>query len=302
MKARALSFFVLALLPFSSFAADNGGDWAGGDATGQLTSRIRALGKPPPAPPPSALPEPAVDTPPDPLSGMMGGPDCSGVVVRFSNDPYAHAIVLSAGHCYRLPMPKNTFAAGETLSKSLVVIARHGSVLSLHATKLLYATMTGTDVELLELGETYADLAQLSVDSYEISREPAKAGDKIFRVSGRKETVQSCSIGEVVHRLTTSVTEENDAYRMSADCPATAPGWSGAPLISAATGKIVGLHSTTNDSGRCTDDDPCEVADDGTVSIHKDAQYGQKVHEIMTCVDSAGRFNLSLASCALYHR
>ncbi|MFK0247149.1 hypothetical protein ACIQUM_20845 [Amycolatopsis azurea] len=47
---------------------------------------------------------------------------------------------------------------------------------------------------------------------------------------------------------------------------------------------IVGVHSTGNDSGeQCTANNPCEVAADGTVSVHQGARYGQQVKHPSVC-------------------
>ncbi|MFD1052482.1 serine protease, partial [Kibdelosporangium lantanae] len=59
-------------------------------------------------------------------------------------------------------------------------------------------------------------------------------------------------------------------------------GYSGSALLSGNT--VVGIHNTGNDSGeQCTDDNPCEVAADGTVTSTRGRGYGQQVDQIAAC-------------------
>ncbi|WP_208905911.1 hypothetical protein [Streptomyces melanosporofaciens] len=62
---------------------------------------------------------------------------------------------------------------------------------------------------------------------------------------------------------------------------------------------VVGIHNTHNDAGeKCTDNNPCEVGPDGTVTAVRGRGYGQQVYMIASCL-TEGRLDLSHPGCTL---
>lgn len=50
---------------------------------------------------------------------------------------------------------------------------------------------------------------------------------------------------------------------------------------------MIGIHNTGNQSGgRCTRNNPCEIAEHGTPVAEKGASYGQGLCQIYTCLDA----------------
>src|SRR3546814_2272200 len=59
------------------------------------------------------------------------------------------------------------------------------------------------------------------------------------------------------------------SVRYTSSCN-TIGGTSGSPVIDDATGKVVAVNNTGNEDGaRCTVNNPCEVAENGTVTVRR---------------------------------
>ena len=95
------------------------------------------------------------------LASTIALDDCSASLVRYPSSQVGdQALMLTAGHCYEGGMP----SAGQVLQN--VDSSRSGSLLdadgnqlgTVTADKLLYATMTNTDVAVYELTDTFATL------------------------------------------------------------------------------------------------------------------------------------------------
>lgn len=276
---------VAALAPSAARAAE--ADWVGAAARDSLA----ALG----AERPRARP-----APPSPLDGAMDGFDCSGGLVRLVDAPApdARAVVLTNGHCLLSEAQQEVFVAGVPRAAAVALFDRRGRPVKARVERVLYASMTGSDIALVELRETYGELAARGVDARGLASAPARAGDAVVMQSGYFRAARSCAVAAVVPRLREDKGVTEDAYRLT--CPGK-PGTSGSPLISPETGLIVGVDNTGSDAGkRCVLDNPCEIAADGTISTRRGAEYGQRVDLIRTCVDAAGLFSIDRPGCALF--
>lgn len=135
----------------------------------------------------------------------------------------------------------NTYKSGPLeWPQDVALYFRESKASWMQARRILYQSMTGADIALLELNATYRELTRLGIDSYEISSEPGKPGDLIFMRKVSSPQIQSCAIEKVIPRLKVRPWEWLRTYRYTA-CK-THNGDSGAPLISAATGKVIGVH------------------------------------------------------------
>lgn len=78
------------------------------------------------------------------------------------------------------------------------------------------------------------------------------------------------------------------------------PGTSGSPVEDANTSQIVGINNTGNEQGqRCTLDNPCEVDQNGTVTVRQGTNYGQETWFIAACIGPGSRFDLTRPGCGL---
>ncbi|MEX3104077.1 MULTISPECIES: serine protease [unclassified Streptomyces] len=235
------------------------------------------------------------------LAGTVALSNCSGSLVRFPHsvdtDP---ALVLSNGHCSSL------FAPGVVVtdlpnSRTFGLLDSSGTqVATLKAERLVYATMTDTDVAFYRLTSTYAAIR----DSYGISpltvrdTRPA-AGTPVTVASGAWKKLFDCEIDGFAHLLKEGEWTWKDAVRYSPACQ-TAGGTSGSPVLDRATGEVVAVHNTGNENGAaCTRDNPCEVDPDGTVTVRKGINYGQQTYRLPACFTTGGRLDLTAPGCVL---
>ena len=230
--------------------------------------------------------------------------NCSGSLVRFkSSRTTDYAMVLTNGHC-----TGGFITAGDALVNvpstrtfSLLSSTGGSTLATLRASKLLYGTMTGTDMALYLLTSTYAQIAsRYRVAPLLISDTHPTAGTAIRVVSGFWRRIYSCSISKFVPQLKEGTWTWNDSIRYSQPGCAVIGGTSGSPIINAASYEIIGINNTTNETGaRCTVDNPCEVDSMGNVTFEKGASYGQEIYQVYSCVKDSVTIDLSLPGCKL---
>jgi hypothetical protein len=78
-------------------------------------------------------------------------------------------------------------------------------------------------------------------------------------------------------------------------------GHSGAPLISVATGQVVGILATVNDGdgGPC-EKNPCEVDASGNVTVPPvGTPYARYAYRLAACMTASGSLDLNLPACTL---
>ncbi|MGH8794512.1 MAG: S1 family peptidase [Stackebrandtia sp.] len=237
------------------------------------------------------------------FAGTVALSNCSGSVVRMPNsaddDP---AFVMTNAHCLEAGMP----APGEVIvdepsDRSFSLLdAEANEVATLTASKIAYATMTDTDIALYELTSTYADISsEHGVDALPLRAEKAAEGTAITVVSGYWKETYSCSIDGFVYELHEADWVWKDSLRYTTECK-TIGGTSGSPVLDDATGEVVGVNNTGNESGEeCTMNNPCEVDENGNVEVRQGTNYGQQSYLATACVDEGNQINLELPDCAL---
>ncbi|MGW8948212.1 S1 family peptidase [Streptomyces koyangensis] len=250
------------------------------------------------APGPAAPAPAAVD-----LAGTVALSNCSGSVVRTpsasADDP---ALVLSNGHCLETGFP----APGEVLvdqpsSRSFTLLDGAGNgVGTLRAAKLAYGTMTDTDVSLYQLGESYAEIeSAYGIEALELDAARPAEGAAITVASGYWKRTYNCSIDGFAHQLKEGSWTWKDSVRYTDACD-TIGGTSGSPVIDDATGKVVAVNNTGNESGgRCTDNNPCEVDENGEVTVREGINYGQQTYTLVPCIGPGSEIDLGREGCAV---
>src|SRR6185312_10188774 len=97
------------------------------------------------------------------FEGIVALDDCSGSIVRFENskdsDP---AMVLTNGHCYEDGfMDPGTFINNVSSNRRFTILKPNGDEMgTISASKVIYASMTKTDITLYQTAMTYADIQQ----------------------------------------------------------------------------------------------------------------------------------------------
>jgi V8-like Glu-specific endopeptidase len=230
--------------------------------------------------------------------------NCSGSVVRgpksTDNDP---AMVLTNGHCSELGMPgPGQVITNRSSRRSFTLLnpSGSGSLGTLRATQIEYSTMTDTDVTLYKLSTTYAQLkSRYGTDALRLSPDHPVAGTQISVVSGYWRRIYSCKIDGFVYRLKESSWTWKDSVRYTSTCN-TIGGTSGSPVIGDSSGQVVAVNNTGNEDGeRCTLNNPCEVDENGTVTVHQGTNYAQETYILARCLVAGSDVDLTSSDCAL---
>jgi V8-like Glu-specific endopeptidase len=226
--------------------------------------------------------------------GTVALSNCSGALVQFGRaDPTSPALVLTNGHCVERQLPQ----PGEVLvnlpsRRSFNLLDREASNVlgTVNAKSMLYATMTGTDVALYLLDQTYEEIKeQFGIDPLTVTDEKPATGTPISIVSGYWRRTYSCFIDGFVPELREDGWIFRDAIRYSADGCAVIGGTSGAPIVTGADRRIIGINNTINENGaRCTRNNPCEVDRTGKIVVRKGIGYGEQVYWFHSCLASSG--------------
>ncbi|SEB62327.1 Trypsin-like peptidase domain-containing protein [Streptomyces sp. 2224.1] len=237
------------------------------------------------------------------FAGTVALSNCSGSVVRMpTSQPNDPALVMSNGHCLESGMP----GAGEVIvdqpsSRSFTLLNKSaGRAGTIRATKVVYATMTDTDVTLYQTSSTYAQIEQkYGIKPLELATGHPAKGAAISVVSGYWKKIYSCNIDGFVPTLKEGEWTWKDSVRYTPQCK-TIGGTSGSPVIDNATGKVAAINNTGNEDGeKCTVNNPCEVDENGNVTVHQGTNYAEETYGIPKCFGAGNKLDLSAAGCAL---
>ncbi|NDG85263.1 MAG: serine protease [Proteobacteria bacterium] len=242
--------------------------------------------------------------------GIVKLSNCSGSLIRFQGAKDADpGLVLTNGHCVSSGgggmMPANRFMAHVASRRTFQFLDANGAVKpgQVAATELVYGTITWNDVAIYSLEKSYAEIRKaFGIEALIVDSNHPKAGDGIDILSGYWQRGYSCSIDRFVYELHEAEYVSRDSMRYSKGGCETIHGTSGSPILNARTRAIVGINSTGNDDGeRCTMDNPCEVSENGQVYFEKGRSYGDQTWVFYTCLNPAGKIDVSVPGCKLYH-
>ncbi|GAA1352725.1 S1 family peptidase [Saccharothrix algeriensis] len=235
------------------------------------------------------------------FTGIVALNNCSGSVVRTPTaQPSDRALVLTNGHCVKL-MADREVLVDQAADRAFTLLERSGkgTLGTLRAERLLYATMTGTDAALYRLTTTYEQVEGMGTRALTLSPQHPTAGIDIRVVSGYWQKIYSCRADGFVHQLREGAWTWNDSIRYTASCDIIG-GTSGSPVVDVASGAVVGVNNTGNESGgRCTTNNPCEVDPTGTITVRPGIGYAQQTYQIVPCLPGGGRIDLHAPGCGL---
>ncbi|MEV1021595.1 serine protease [Streptomyces sp. NPDC050264] len=237
------------------------------------------------------------------FAGTVALSNCSGSVVRVPNSqPTDPALVMSNGHCLESGFPgPGEVVVDQPSTRTFSLLNGAGTkVATLRASKIAYGTMTDTDVSLYELTSTYQKIeSSYGIKALELSAAHPVKGTAISVVSGYWKRTYTCAVDGFAYRLKEGEWTWKDSVRYTSACQ-TIGGTSGSPVLDRATGKVVAVNNTGNEDGaRCTDNNPCEVDENGTVTVRKGINYAQETYGIVPCVGTGNKIDLSAAGCTL---
>ncbi len=303
MKKPLIGTFAALLLAGATALAGAPAATAAGTATTAATAITAATGGAAAATGADALSPQAGKVAAVTFAGTVALSNCSGSLVRFpsstANDP---ALVLSNGHCLESGMPgPGQVVVNQASSRSFTLLnASGGSLGTLRASKMVYGTMTDTDVSIYQLNTTYAAIqSRYGIAPLTVAATHPVQGSSIKVVSGYWKKIYSCSADGFAYRLKEADWTFKDSLRYTSTCNVIG-GTSGSPVVDANSGQVVAVNNTTNEDGqRCTLNNPCEVDQNGTVTVRRGIGYAQETYIIPGCFTTGNKLDLTKAGCTL---
>lgn len=244
-----------------------------------------------------------VDRPYD-FEGIVAAKDCSGSLIKLEGmSDESEAWVLTNGHCHNM----KTLAPGNVLvnkiSKKVFFVLNPDSSTAgeITAIRLVYGTMTGTDIAIYKTRETYAQIkSKFGVRPMILSSQKPSAGTSIEIISGYWKKGYSCKIEAFIPSVSQAGWLWQDSMRYSRPGCEIIGGTSGSPILQAGTKTVIGINNTANDNGlKCKMNNPCEITETGETNSYKGYGYGQQTYQIYTCLTPANEIDLSLPGCEL---
>jgi V8-like Glu-specific endopeptidase len=238
------------------------------------------------------------------FEGIIKLSNCSGSLIAFSGQPFTNkAIVMTNGHCIQKPGgylgPKEVWV-NKNINRSMKVFDKNMNLKNVQATKIIYATMSNTDVAYYELSESYEEIFQRTgVRPFLLDTFRPLDGISIEIISGYWDRGYSCEIDGFVFTIKEGDWTFTDSIRYTPGCD-TIGGTSGSPIIAKGERKVIAINNTSNESGeRCTINNPCEINEAGEISTRKGVRYGQQTYQIYSCLTPDFKLDLKRSGCEL---
>ena len=134
--------------------------------------------------------------------GIVALNNCSGSLVRFEDSlDEDNGMILTNGHCVRMITPGTAMADQFSFRSFTILDENAGRLGTVRASHLIYATMTGTDMALYQLRDSYQDIIdRFGIEPLTLSSEKAQIDDEIEIISGYWKGY-SCNIEAAVYQL-----------------------------------------------------------------------------------------------------
>lgn len=265
------------------------------------SSQALAVEASPQASAPAAVAAPGAD-----YTGIAALSNCSGSLVRYaeslSTDP---ALILTNGHCYEggMPSPGQVIVNRSSTRSFTLLKPSSSNAGTVRANRVLYSTMTKTDITLYRLTETYAAIkTRLNVTPLTLAKSGPANGAGMAVVSGYWKRIYTCSVQATIPELREGGWVFKSSIKYLQPGCETIGGTSGSPIVSTSTGEVIGVNNTGNEDGeRCTLNNPCEVDANGNITVDQGAAYGQQTWWLYTCLSATRTLDLNKAGCLLAH-
>lgn len=240
------------------------------------------------------------------FDGIVKLSNCSGSLIKFAGQPStSKAYVLTNGHCYSSGpfggmLKPGEVIANKSVNRSMKIYDRNMKLFSITASKVVFAAMTDTDVTLYELNQTYDEIAKkYNVHSFDLDTVRPMEGTNIDIVSGYWDRGYTCAIDAFIFKLKEGDWTMKDSIRYTDGCN-TIGGTSGSPIIAKGTRNVIAINNTANEDGkRCTVNNPCEVSEDGKITVLAGKKYGQQTYNLYSCLRPDFQIDLGVQGCLL---
>ncbi len=246
----------------------------------------------------------AVAAPGADYTGIAALSNCSGSLVRYAESVSTDAaLILTNGHCYEggMPSPGQVIVNRSSTRSFTLLKPSSSNAGTVRATRVLYSTMTKTDVTLYQLNETYASIqSRLGVTPLTLAKQAPANGAGMAVVSGYWKRIYTCSVQATIPELREAGWVMKSSIKYLQPGCETIGGTSGSPIVSTSTGEVIGVNNTGNeDGGRCTMNNPCEVDANGNITVDQGAAYGQQTWWFYTCLTASRTIDLNKSGCQL---
>jgi V8-like Glu-specific endopeptidase len=238
------------------------------------------------------------------FEAIVGLSNCSGGLFRYETSQDSdYALVLTNGHCLESGFIDPGVAVYNIRSARRFKLFNSSGqkVGNLNAEKLVYATMTKTDMAIYKLKETYAEIkTNFQVEPLVLSSGHPLVNDPVEIISGYWKRGYRCAIETFVTKLQESDWYSEDSIRFSRPGCETIGGTSGSPVVLAGSRTIVAVNNTGNDNGgRCTENNPCEIDENGNVYYEEGLSYAQQTYWVYSCLNAQREFDILMPGCVL---
>lgn len=245
-----------------------------------------------------------------------GRAQCSGVFVETmaaGQDPgRAPAYVLTNGHCSDFPGANEVLLDRPAPPTHRVVFNyfadTHGQQTTVAVSRIVYATMKGRDLAILELAASYEEMVRRGFRPWRAAAAPPGPEEPVVIVGAPLMNDPNASLLRLAacgHESRAPVVLEFIWHWFDAGrnrCTDIRPGSSGSPVLSRISGRLLGLVNTTTIGAvpysECFLDHPCEPSPAGIVA-RPNTSYMTPADRLDRCFDGGGRFDVGLPGCPL---
>jgi hypothetical protein len=224
------------------------------------------------------------------------------------------AYAVTNGHCYdgsSFPKPQEVLINQPSNLIFKLNYFKDGlnRVRSVRVRRVVYATMKGTDITVLELDTSFKQLVKEGFTPLKIDPVPAPVGEPVEIVGIPLNGVEPSRsfLHRAVCEIGQSVNVREDVYQWEKSIRnrcSLVGGMSGSPVVSVQSNRVVAIANTGVDDNalsqpECSLNRPCEITREGKITTLAKENYAQRVNDIPSCFDRRGIFNLDLSSCRL---
>jgi V8-like Glu-specific endopeptidase len=238
------------------------------------------------------------------FTGIAALSNCSASLVRYAESVSTDAaLVLTNGHCYEGGMPSpGQVIVNRSSTRSITLLKPNSSNAgTIRANRVLYSTMTKTDVTLYQINETYASIkSRLNITPLTLAKQAPANGAGMAVVSGYWKRIYTCSVQATIPELREAGWVMKSSIKYQQPGCETIGGTSGSPVVSTTSGEVIGVNNTGNEDGeQCTLNNPCEVDANGNITVDQGAAYGQQTWWFYTCLTATRTIDLNKTGCQL---
>jgi hypothetical protein len=240
------------------------------------------------------------------FTGIVGLSNCSGSLVRLENSSDDDlGLAFTNGHCYEGGfVPAGTFVYDKPSTRKLTIYGlTTATTYPVTAQKVVYSTMTKTDVTIYKLSLTYRQIREKSgIEPVTLSSTKPSSTLPIEIISGYWKKGYRCNLNGFAYKLKESSWTWEDSLRYSATGCEIIGGTSGSPILEASTRKMIGINNTGNEEGeKCTLNNPCEEDENGNITFKQGQNYGQQTYWVYSCLNPKNSFDPNISGCQLPH-